>query len=193
MADPQTSRARDVVIAGRRVLEQDGPDALTMRRVAGELGIRAPSLYKHVPHKSALETAIIVDGFEEAAAAFEAAVEGEDDHLAAFVVAYRAFATAHPHVYRLMTQGPLPREHLPPGLEARTAAPLLHAMGSASRARAAWAFIHGMTVLELDARFPADDSTEPAWREGIAALRALSQPSDRPGHLRRTTPSSPGD
>ncbi len=190
MAEPLTTRARDVVTVGRRVLEQEGPDALTMRRVADELGIRAPSLYKHLPHKNALETAIIADGFEEAAAAFEAAVDGADDPLTAFVAAYRAFAAAHPHVYRLMTQGPLPREHLPPGLEARTAAPLLHAMGSAPRARAAWAFIHGMTILELDARFPADESTEPAWREGIAALRAVGRASDRRGQLRNAGPSA---
>ena len=143
-----------------------------MRRVADELGIRAPSLYKHLPHKSALETAIIADGFEEAAAGFEAAVAGADDPLTAFVAAYRAFASAHPHVYRLMTQGPLPREQLPPGLEARAAAPLLHAMGSAPRARAAWAFIDGMTVLELDERFPVDGHTERAWAEGLAAFRA---------------------
>ena len=72
--------ARDVVAVGRRVLEEEGPDALTMRRVADELGIRAPSLYKHLPHKSALETAIIIDGFEEAAAAFEAATEWHGKH-----------------------------------------------------------------------------------------------------------------
>src|SRR4051812_26452542 len=127
-----------------------------MRRVAEELGIRAPSLYKHLPHKSALETAIIADGFEEAAAGFEAAVDGADDPLAAFVAAYRAFASAHPHVYRLMTGGPLPREDLPPGLEARAAAPLVQAMGNPPRARAAFAWIHGMTILELDDRFPVD-------------------------------------
>jgi AcrR family transcriptional regulator len=171
VADTLTSRAREVVVVGRRVLEREGRDALTMRRVAEELGIRAPSLYKHLPHKEALETAIIAAGFEEAAAAFEAAVGGAEDPLTAFVAAYRAFASAHPHLYRLMTERPLPREHLPPGLEARTAAPLLRAMGgSAPRARAAWAFLHGMTILELDDRFPADAWTQRAWQEGIAAF-----------------------
>ena len=124
-----------------------------------------------VPHKATLEVAIIIDGFEEAAAAFEAAVDGADDPLGAFVGAYRSFASAHPHVYRLMTQRPLPRDQLPEGLEARAAAPLVEAVGSPERARAAWAFIHGMTVLELDGRFPTDDVTEPAWRQGVAAFR----------------------
>ena len=34
-----------------------GPDALTMRRIAGILGIRAPSLHEHVPGKEALADA----------------------------------------------------------------------------------------------------------------------------------------
>ncbi len=175
MAEPLSSRARDVVAVGRTLLEREGPDALTMRRVAAALGIRAPSLYKHLPDKSALEVALVTDGFEEAAAQFEAATDGADDPLGAFVGAYRAFASAHPHLYRLMTQRPLPREQLPAGLEARTAAPLLAAVGSPALARAAWAFLHGMTILELDHRFPSDDLTEVAWREGVAAFRESSR------------------
>lgn len=138
-----------------------------MRRVAAQLGIQAPSLYKHFPHKAALEVAIIIDGFEEAASAFEIATTGADDQLMAFVQAYRAFATAHPHVYRLMTERPLPRDQLPEGLEARTAAPLLLATGDAARARAAWAFVHGLTMLELNDRLPHDGLTEPAWQIGV--------------------------
>lgn len=149
-----------------------------MRRLAEQLGIRAPSLYKHIPHKAALQAAIIADGFQEASLAFEAATDGAADPLAALVDAYRTFAAAHPHVYRLMTAGPLPRRLLPPGLEARTAAPLLRATGTPARARAAWAFIHGMTMLELDRRIPDDSITEQAWNSGIAAFRAAGGTPD---------------
>jgi AcrR family transcriptional regulator len=191
----RSARGREVVAAGRRLLEEEGPEALTMRRLAERLGIRAPSLYKHLPDKAALEAAIIATGFEEAAAAFEAAVEGAAEGggqgahggaggtategagtgaggaLPALAAAYRRFALAHPHLYRLMTNGPLPREHLPPGLEDRTAAPVLRAAGSQARARAVWAFAHGMVMLELDHRFPADADLDAAWQAGIAAFQ----------------------
>lgn len=170
MADGLTPRARRIVTAARGVLESEGADAVTMRRVADELGVRAASLYKHLPDKAALEAAIISDGFAEAAAALEAAVDGAAEPLTAFVDDYRSFVAAHPHVYRLMTERPLPRELLPPGLEARTAAPLVRAVGSPERPRAAWAFIHGMITLELNGRFPTDGVTEAAWRSGIAAF-----------------------
>src|SRR5215204_4781324 len=134
----RSARGREVVAAGRLLLEQEGPEALTMRRLAERVGIRAPSLYKHLPDKAALEAAIIATGFEEAAATFERAVEvegvgeGPDNGrgaLVALAAAYRRFALEHPHLYRLMNNGPLPRAHLPPGLENRTAAPLLRAAG----------------------------------------------------------------
>lgn len=172
----RSSRAQQIVAAGRALLESEGAEALTMRRVADALGIRAPSLYKHLPDKAALEAAIIADGFREAAAAFETATDGADDPMGALVEAFRVFAYAHPHVYRLMTERPLPRERLPPGLEARTAAPLVRLTGSPERARAAWAFIHGMIILELNDRFPSDGLTEHAWKSGIAAFTATLPP-----------------
>ena len=169
----RSARASELVAAGRYLLEQEGPQALTMRRLAERVGIRAPSLYKHLPDKAALEAAIIATGLEDAAATFEQAVSGNNAGraLVALAAAYRGFALEHPHLYRLMNNGPLPREQLPPGLEERAAAPLLRAAGSQARARAVWAFAHGMVMLELDHRFPPDADLDAAWRAGIAAFQ----------------------
>jgi hypothetical protein len=114
---------------------------------------------------------VVALGFEESAERFEAAVaRNRRRPLSALAGAYRAFALEHPHLYRLMTERPLRRDLLPPGVEDRAAAPLLAAAGSRSRARAAWAFAHGMTILELNGRFPPDADLEAAWRDGIRAL-----------------------
>jgi AcrR family transcriptional regulator len=172
VVEPLTPRARRIVAAARELLEEEGAEALTMRRLAERLGIRAPSLYKHLPDKAALEAAIIATGFEDSAAAFEAAVAGAAEPLAALAAAYRTFALAHPHLYRLMTERPLPRERLPSGLEARAAGPLLEAAGDPDRARAVWAFAHGMVILELNGRFPAGADLDAAWQAGITALQA---------------------
>ena len=69
-----------------------------------------------------------------------------------------------------MNSGPLPRQLLPAGLEDRAAAPVLRVTGSRARARALWAFAHGMVMLELDHRFPPDADLDAAWRAGIAAF-----------------------
>ncbi|WP_433177704.1 TetR/AcrR family transcriptional regulator [Actinoallomurus sp. CA-150999] len=195
MADRLSPRARQIVAAARELLEKDGADALTMRRLADRLGIRAPSLYKHFPDKAAVEAELIAEGMEEMARALEAAetagpaeaaslaeaagpaeaagqveAAGPADVMAGLGAAYRAYARAHPHLYRLMTTGPLPRDLLPPGLEDRTAMPLVRVVGDPDRARAAWAFAHGMVMLELDGRFPPGADLDPAWRAGLAAL-----------------------
>jgi AcrR family transcriptional regulator len=177
----RSARADEVVVAARQLLEEEGAGALTMRRLAEQLGIKAPSLYKHLPDKAALEAAIIATGLEEAAVRFEQAVDsamtggdaagGGAAAISALAAAYREFALAHPHLYRLMHNGPLPRQHLPAGVDDRAAAPVMRVAGSRARARALWAFAHGMVMLELDQRFPPDADLDAAWEAGITAFQ----------------------
>jgi len=143
-----------------------------MRAIAERLGIKAPSLYKHFPDKSALEAALFALGFVEQTARFDAASRSRNP-LAPLARTYRAWALANPHLYMVMTSRPLERDRLPEGTEAAAAAPLVRACGGdPNRARAAWAFAHGMTSLELANRFPPDADLDAAWRSGIAALQA---------------------
>lgn len=164
-------RSRQIVDAARELLESEGASALTMRRIADRLGIRAPSLYKHFPDKQAVEAELIAEGLAELADAQEAALADDPaQSLVALGAAYREYALAHPHLYRLMTEGPLPRDLLPDGLEARAALPLLKAVPDRHRSRAVWAFAHGMVILELDGRFPPGAELDDAWRVGMAAF-----------------------
>ena len=144
-----------------------------MRRVAEAMGIRAPSLYKHVRSKDDLEALLMAEAFGGMGADLHAAMTGarkgrskKSTELAELGRAYRRWALAHPHLYRLVTGGPLPRERLPEGLE-----PVVAAVGGdPDRARAAWAFAHGLTILELYGRFPRGVDLDAAWAAGIAAL-----------------------
>jgi AcrR family transcriptional regulator len=172
-------RAKEIVEAARALLEEEGADGLSMRRLASRLGIQAPSIYKHLPDKQALENALVSDGFEEMAAAFEAAVGGADDPLVALGATYRDFAQRRPHLYRLMTERELDRPGLAPGAEERAARPLVEALDSdADLARAAFAFAHGMTILELNSRFPPGADLDGAWARGLEALRAATAQRD---------------
>lgn len=165
-------RAREIVDAALELLEEEGPEGLSMRRLAERLGMRAPSIYKHLPDKQALEAAIISVGFELQADAFEAALGAADDQLGAIARAYRQFANTHPHLYRLMTERELQRELLTPGVEERAGLPVYEAVGrDVALARAAWAFAHGMTILELNRRFPPDADVDAAWERGLDAFR----------------------
>jgi AcrR family transcriptional regulator len=169
-------RRAEILAAARELLEDGGPDAVTMRAIAERLGIRAPSLYKHVPDKAELEAVMVADGFVESAAAFTAATAGAAHPLRALAAAYRAWALAHPHLYQLMTNRPLERDRLPEGVEASAAAPLVDACGGdGDLARAAWAFAHGMASLELAGRFPPGADLDAAWRAGVDALGAKTR------------------
>src|SRR5262249_35848351 len=174
--DQLSPRAREIVAAARELLEQEGGAALSMRAVAERVGMRAPSIYKHLPDKEALEDAIIPDGFTELAAAFAPALSAADP-LSELAAVYRRFAATHPHLYRLMTERPLRRERLAPGAEEAAAAPMIAAAGGDEHlARAVWAFAHGMTILELNGRFPPGADLDAAWACGIAAFRSRADP-----------------
>jgi AcrR family transcriptional regulator len=171
LAGALTERQRQIAAAARALVDAEGPEGLTMRRVADVLGIKAPSLYKHVPDKTALEVLVVADGFAEVAALLESATAGAADPLPALAKAYRDYAVAHPHLYRLMNYRPLRRDLLPEGLEERAALPLLVAVNhDEAKARALWAFAHGMVSLEIDGRFPPDADIEAAWQAGLATF-----------------------
>ncbi|MFF0738915.1 TetR/AcrR family transcriptional regulator [Streptomyces sp. NPDC004111] len=166
-------RAQQIMSAARELLDAEGPDALSMRRIAERVGIRAPSLYKHFPDKAAVEAGLQVQGMTRLAEVMEAAEAeiGADPPLLVLARAYRRHALAGPHLYRITHSRPLARTALPEGLEDRSALPLARAVhGDIDTARSFWAFAHGMVVLELDGRFPPGADLDAAWRTGCEAF-----------------------
>jgi AcrR family transcriptional regulator len=176
----RSARVQEAVTTARVLLERYGAEGLTMRRLAAAMGIRAPSLYKHVESKEELEALLIADAFREVGELFHGAVgsarrKRSGGALGELARAYRTWALAHPHLYRLLTEGRLPRERLPEGLEAWAGEPVAIAVGGdPDLARAAWAFAHGMTILELDGRFPRGADLDAAWAAAIERFEKRS-------------------
>jgi len=188
----RSARAGEIVAAARGLLEAEGPEALTMRRIADVLGIRAPSIYKHYPNKHAVEVALIEQGLADMGAMLHAAAEqrhsvaGADpaERVAALLRAYRGGALAHPNLYRLATVGPLARDELTPGLEDWAGEPFFLVTGDPFLAQAVWSFAHGMVILELDGRFPGSSELDRTWAAGARAFAptgAHRRPGSRDG------------
>jgi AcrR family transcriptional regulator len=168
----RSGRAADIVVAARRILEAEGVEALTMRRLASAVGVRAPSLYKHFPTKHAVEAALIEEGMIELGQALRAAVRtpAHGGAVRNLLEVYRRAAVGRPALYRLATAGPLPRDDLPPGLEAWVGEPFFLVTGDPWRAQALFSFAHGMVILELDDRFPPGSDLRRTWEAGAAAF-----------------------
>ena len=161
------SRRDEILDVAATVLEEDGPDALTMRALAARMGMRAPSLYKHVRDKDD-----ILAGLQERALidmARHLAVAGPG--LAALGHAYRSWARAHPRLYEVATRRPLAREHIAAGVESAAAAPIVAAAGGDEHlARALWALAHGLVDLELSHRFPPGADLDATWRTALTGF-----------------------
>ena len=173
VASELSPRAREIVAAARVLLEEDGSEGLSMRRLAERVGIRAPSIYKHFPGKPAMELAMIEDALVELGTALHRAVAGaaRGKAVTSLLAAYRAYALAHPNLYRLATGAELSRQDMADGVEDWAGEPFYLATGEPYQAQALWAFAHGMVVLELDDRFLPDSDLDRTWSAGATAFR----------------------
>ena len=135
-----------------------------MRALGDQLGIKAPSLYKHFANKDALRAALTGVALAESGAALHSVISAGGG-VAELLIAYRQQAHANPHLYRLATTGPLLRANLPPGLEAWSGTPFfLVAEGDPHIAQALWSTAHGMSILELDQRYPTGHAPDESWQ-----------------------------
>jgi AcrR family transcriptional regulator len=100
--------AERVVDAAAGIADAEGLEAVTLARVAGELGVRAPSLYNHVDGRDDVLRAIAVRGVRELSSALREAAVGRSsaDALTAAARAYRAYARAYPGRYAATVAAP---------------------------------------------------------------------------------------
>ncbi len=96
----------EILAAAADLLERDGnEDAVTLRAVAREVGISAPSIYGHFDDREAIVATVIDSVFTDFVAALRAAIVGVDDpvqRLRRIGRAYLAFAAQRPRRYRLL-------------------------------------------------------------------------------------------
>jgi AcrR family transcriptional regulator len=177
---------RDRVIeAALRVMDEEGLDAVSMRRVAREVGVEAMSLYHHVEDKEDLLDGIcehVMAGFE-----FPDPVEDWAENCRRGARAWRRLLQSHPAVMRLFAEqrGPVrtvdsmrPMEFAlrllrGAGLSDRDTAQAFHAFGG---------YIQGFVMMELgsiaggsdEAHLKAHADLVAALPDEFAALVAVS-------------------
>ncbi len=179
-ATARTSRA-EIVAAGRALLEEGGIDAVTMATVARRVGVRPPSLYKHVLDRGALLEAMATDAADELGRAMAAVPEADGESAEARIVAlgdaYRAFARRHPGAAAMLFA------HfggdVQPSVDAAAAAArpiidstirLVGAERALAAARVLTAFAYGFTTMEAAGAFRFGGDVDAAYRTGIAAI-----------------------
>ncbi|MFF1961887.1 TetR/AcrR family transcriptional regulator [Streptomyces sp. NPDC058220] len=143
----QTPRARyreqtraEIKAAALQQLAEGGVQSVALTRIAKDMGLSGPALYRYFAGRDDLLSALIRDAYDEVALAVEHATDSaprEDARAALHVLAgaYRDWAVAEPHRYQLIQGTPVPGYAAPPDtlLRARAAlGPLLRVFAGAS-------------------------------------------------------------
>jgi AcrR family transcriptional regulator len=182
---------------GGRLLAEEGPAALTVRRLAERAGTSPSAVYTLFGDKWGLVEEMFREGFRRFAERI-AALEQIDDPLADLIAlgaAFRANARANPHLYDLMFGQPFPQ--FVPGEEDRVMAmgtfgALVEATGRCVDAglldgdplRLATIFYslsHGLTSLELTGWLGPPEQADVAWDRAQRALFVGLTPSAAEG------------
>ncbi len=161
MPYPAQVTQESIVQQTRQLIEAEGVEQLSLSKLATSLGIKAPSLYRHVRNKNGLLQLVNLYFLKEMVAAFEAVLsEIEEDamgQLTAVLHTYRSFAHQHPHGYMLaMANGngaQRPEEDVLLQMVLPIQAIMAQITGEAQSLpalRGALALVHGYVLLELN-------------------------------------------
>ncbi len=98
---------KDVIEAAIACLDREGESALGVNRVARELGIKPPAIYKHVDGNTGLRKAAVIAIWQRFFVYYKQQTVGLSEPRALLQAgghATRNFARSHPALYRIMMQ-----------------------------------------------------------------------------------------
>jgi AcrR family transcriptional regulator len=168
-----------------QVISSDGESAVTVRKVAAAAGTSASAVYALFGSREALVEAVGDEGFRRFAEHLAAVSQGHDPaaDLRALGGAYRKFALADPHFYRVMFYRAVsPADGEPVSAVDRPTFRVLHdAVGRVlagappervlSAAVGLWGLVHGLVSLELAGLLPGDErAREAAFDQAAGAV-----------------------
>jgi AcrR family transcriptional regulator len=175
--------AGQVVATAAAIADAEGLDAVTLARVAAELGVKSPSLYNHIAGRDGLLHGVGLRGLDELAARLREAAIGRAglDALLATAEAYRTYVKEHPGRY---AAGAVAAPAADDAEHQAAAAAVLDVMRGVLRAwslsedetvhalRAFRAAVHGFASLEAAGGFGLDVDLDASFARLITALAA---------------------
>lgn len=174
------SRER-IVEAALRLIDAEGIEALSMRRLAGELDVDPMAIYRHLPSKDGVLEAVAATVFAGLRVGVAPATPWPE-RVRAFAEAYRALVRAHPHLVRHLAASA--QAAAPVALDANEV--LYGALGESGLSPAATVWAADLVVDYVNG-FALAESGTPASSTGRQDLMELllAQPEDLYPAVRR--------
>lgn len=167
----ESPRVRKILDEARAMLRESGWNAVSMRRLAARLGVKAPSLYKHISGKDELFRFLLDEMLTSLADALHEAYAAEPT-ARSVLAAYREYALADRNGYRLIFRSKAVDITNPDELDMRIREPFTQVTHNPVAGLAMWAFAHGLINAELVQ--DKDVDVDGIWAAGAAAFQAAA-------------------
>ncbi len=179
MPYPTQINREQIIQQAAQMVAAEGAEALSLHKLAAALGVKAPSLYRHVGGKADLLQAVNLLTLQQLFAAMEMAQATAPTEpvarMMALLTAYRAFAQAQPRLYFLAfgdNDAYRPDEDVLVQMVLPVQTVMAEISGQAqslAALRGALAVVHGFVMLELTNQLRRGGSLEEAFTESAAA------------------------
>lgn len=179
--------SKDAVIdAAVALVEAEGSSALSLTRVARELGVEPPSLYNHVARLDALRREVALRAFDDLGTMLGRAAMGRagPEALRAIAAEFRDFVRSHPGLYEISTVA-RPDDAAFQAAARRTLEPVMAVLRSCEvdedeaihAARALRSALHGFATLEQAGGFGFDVEIDASFAWLVDHLAGMIDPS----------------
>jgi AcrR family transcriptional regulator len=182
-----TSREH-IIDVSRAIIEDEGLEHLTIRRIAETISRTQPAVYQHFAGKDEILAAVIVDGFVALVESLKRAAKGEKPSLTAIASAYVRFGLERPRLYEVMfvappviafavSETPMPAQIAFQIFTTAVAESGLEPTQIGTVTEVVWAALHGLVMLSITKRLRPGRALHRARLEQLtAAIVAMTEP-----------------
>jgi AcrR family transcriptional regulator len=173
----------------RAIIEDEGLEHLTIRRIAETIDRTQPAVYQHFAGKDEILAAVVVEGFVALVESLQRAAKGEKPSLTAIATAYVRFGLERPRLYEVMfvappviafavSDTPMPAQIAFQIVATAVAESGLDPTQVGTVTEVVWAALHGLVMLSITKRLRPGRALHRARLEQLTtAIVAMTEPT----------------
>lgn len=177
MAHPPKTSSEEIISVAIDLIQREGEKSLTVARLAAEIGIRAPSLYKRFSGRDAIIEQVERRLFSMLGDILRRSIKSDTaSSMFSACLAHREFAKKHSRLYPLLFSRSRLQDDEAVDIRAKSASPIIELFKddepdvALNKARTMTAYVHGFITIEIADGFQLGGDVDRAFEYGTKTI-----------------------